>query len=78
MPVDHDSPEPLYLQIAAELRRLIAEEGLKRLPSLMTIQQEYEVGRATAERAVGILIDAGEAYVVSGKGTFAGRPANPR
>lgn len=74
MPVDHDSPVPLYAQVAAELRRRIAGERLTRLPSLLSICQEYEVSRPTAERAVKILIDAGEAHVVDGKGTFVGPP----
>ena len=70
MAVDHDSPVPLYRQVAAELRRRIADEGLMRLPSLVTICQEYEVSRPTAEAAVKLLVDAGEAYVVPGKGTY--------
>ena len=72
MPVDHDSEVPLYLQLAAELRRLIRDEGMTRLPSLVTLQQEHGIGRATAEHAVRILINAGEAHVVPGKGTWAG------
>lgn len=70
MAVDHDSPVPLYRQVAAELRRRIADEHLTRLPSLVTIQQEYEVSRPTAEAAVKLLVDAGEAVVVPGKGTY--------
>ena len=70
MPVDHESPVPLYQQIAAELRRRIAEDGLTRLPSLLSIQQVFDVSRPTAESAVKLLIDAGEAYVSPGKGTF--------
>jgi len=70
VPVDHDSPVPLYQQVAAELRRRVASEALTRLPSLLSIQQEYQVSRPTAEAAVKILIDAGEAYVVPGKGTY--------
>lgn len=72
--VDHDSPVPLYRQLAAELRRRIAAEGLARLPSWRTIMQEYDVSRVTAEAAVRLLVQAGEAYVVPGKGTWAGRP----
>jgi DNA-binding GntR family transcriptional regulator len=72
--VDHDSPVPLYAQLAAELRRRITEERLARLPSYVTLMQEHGVSRETAERAVHVLIDAGEAYVVSGKGTYAGQP----
>jgi GntR family transcriptional regulator len=68
--LDHDSPVPLYRQVADDLRRRIAADGLTRLPSLLTIQQQYEVSRPTAESAIGLLVDAGEAVVVSGKGTF--------
>jgi hypothetical protein len=72
MPVDHDSSVPLYLQLAAELRRRIRDEGLTRLPSYLTLMQQHGVARATAERAVHILVDAGEAHIVPGKGTWAG------
>lgn len=67
---------PLYRQVAAELRRRIAAEGMTRLPSLLTICQEYGVSRPTAEAAVRLLIEAGEAYVVPGKGTWAGPPGD--
>jgi GntR family transcriptional regulator len=77
MPVDHESPVPLYRQVAEELRRRIADEGLTRLPSLVTIQQEYEVSRPTAEAAVRLLVEAGEAVVVSGKGTYVRKDAPP-
>jgi len=73
VPVDHDSPVPLYQQVAAFLRERIAKEGLTRLPSLTTITQEYEVSRPTAESAVKVLVDAGEAIVVPGRGTFVKR-----
>ena len=70
VPVDHDSPVPLYQQVAAFLRERIAREGLRRLPSYTQIQQEYQVSRPTAESAVKVLVDAGEAIVVPGRGTF--------
>lgn len=72
--LDRDSPEPLYRQVAGDLRRRIASEGLARLPSLLAICQEYDVSRPTAESAVALLVDAGEAVVVPGKGTFVKRP----
>jgi len=65
---------PLYRQVAALLRERIAKEGLTRLPSLTTIQQEYEVSRPTAESAVKLLVEAGEAVVVPGRGTFVKTP----
>jgi GntR family transcriptional regulator len=70
VPVDHDSPVPLYQQVAAFLRERVKRDGLARLPSLTQIQQEYEVSRPTAESAVKQLVDAGEAVVVPGRGTF--------
>lgn len=76
MPVDLDreSGEPLYRQVAERLRTRIAAETLTRLPSLLTICQEYGVSRPTAEAAVKVLADAGEVEVVNGKGTFVRRP----
>jgi len=70
--LDHESSTPLYAQLAAELRRRIREDDLRRVPSYRTLQQEYEVSRPVAERAVHILVDAGEAHIVDGKGTWAG------
>lgn len=70
--LDRESSVPLWQQLAAELRRRIAEEGMRRIPSYLTLQQEYEVGRETADRAVHDLIDRGEAHTVIGKGTYAG------
>lgn len=52
------------------LRERIARERLRRLPSLLQIQQEYEVSRPTAELAVRLLVEAGEAVIVPGRGTF--------
>jgi GntR family transcriptional regulator len=73
VPVDHDSPVPLYQQVAAFLRERIERDGLARLPSLTQIQQEYEVSRPTAESAVRLLVEAGEAVIVPGRGTFVKR-----
>ena len=72
MPVDldPDSEVPLYRQLADVLRRRIADEGLTRLPSLVTICQQYEVSRPTAESAVKILTDEGLVRVSPGRGTF--------
>ena len=72
--VDHDSPVPLYVQLAAELRRRIRDNGMTRIPSYVSLMQEHGVAKSTAEHAVKILIDAGEAYVVPGKGVWAGKP----
>jgi GntR family transcriptional regulator len=68
--IDFDSAVPLYRQVADALRLRIASEGLRRLPSLKSIQEEYEVSRPTAESAVRILVEEGLVVVVPGRGTF--------
>lgn len=75
--LDRESPVPLYRQLADVLRRQIAEEGLRRLPGLVTLQQRYEVSRPTVEEAVKILIEEQLVYVSPGKGTFVRRPGDP-
>jgi GntR family transcriptional regulator len=71
--LDDDSPVPLYQQVAALLRERIEKEGLRRLPSYTQIRQEYGVSRPTAESAVRLLVEAGEAVIVPGRGTFVKR-----
>ena len=69
--LDHDSPVPLYEQLAALLRAGIEAGKIgPRLPSEITLTQQYGVSRGTAHRAVMILVDAGEARISRGKGTF--------
>ena len=71
MAVDHDSPEPLYRQVAGMLRgRIESGEITSRLPSLKTIAQEYEVSHITAEKAVAVLKDDGLIVVVIGRGAY--------
>jgi len=69
--VDHDSPEPLYRQVAGILRGHI-ESGTvtARLPSLKTIAQEYGVSHITAEKAIALLRDEGLVVVVIGRGAY--------
>jgi GntR family transcriptional regulator len=72
--VDHDSPEPLYRQVADLLRARIASGELtSRLPSLKTIAQEYGVSHVTAEKAVALLRDEGLVVVVVGRGAYVKR-----
>jgi GntR family transcriptional regulator len=69
--LDHDSPVPLYEQLAAVLRAEI-DAGLIqiRVPAEITLTQQYGVSRGTAHRAVMILVEAGYARISRGKGTF--------
>jgi DNA-binding GntR family transcriptional regulator len=69
--VDHESPEPLYRQVAAHLRQRIASGELRsRMPSLKTITQDYGVSHVTAEKAMNLLRDEGLIVVVVGRGAF--------
>jgi len=76
--VDHDSPVPLYVQVAAVLRgRIESGELRSRLPSLKTITEEYGVSHITAEKAIQVLKDEGLVEVVVGKGTYVKKQAEP-
>jgi GntR family transcriptional regulator len=69
--LDHDSPVPLYEQLAAVLRADIdAGRITVRVPSELTLVQRHGVSRGTAHRAVMILVEAGYARISRGKGTF--------
>ena len=69
--LDHDSPVPLYEQLAAVLKAEIdAGEITARLPSELTLTQRYGISRGTAHRAIMILVDAGYVRISRGKGTF--------
>jgi GntR family transcriptional regulator len=69
--VDHDSPVPLYQQVAALLRARIASGELtSRMPSLKTIAQDYGVAHVTAEKAMALLRDEGLVVVVVGRGAY--------
>jgi GntR family transcriptional regulator len=69
--VDHDSPEPLYRQVAGILReRIKSGEITTRLPSLKTIAQEYGVSHITAEKAVALLREESLVVVVVGRGAY--------
>ncbi len=71
MTVDHDSPQPLYRQVAGILRgRIESGDITARLPSLKTITQEYGVSHITAEKAVALLREEGLVVVVVGRGAY--------
>jgi DNA-binding GntR family transcriptional regulator len=69
--LDHDSPEALYVQLAAVLRGQIERGELTgRVPSAKTLAQRYEVAQGTAERALALLRDAGLIASAMGRGHF--------
>jgi DNA-binding GntR family transcriptional regulator len=69
--LDHNSPVPLYEQLAAVLRAEIDAGRIQtRVPAEITLTQRYGISRGTAHRAVMILVEAGYARISRGKGTF--------
>ena len=65
--LDNDSPVPLHEQLTTILRGRIESGKLTgRVPSILTIAQEFEVGHNTAARALTTLRDDG--LIVSAKG----------
>jgi GntR family transcriptional regulator/MocR family aminotransferase len=54
--LDHDSPAPLYVQLAAIIRGQIERGELTgRVPSAKTLAQEHGVAIGTAERTLALL-----------------------
>jgi DNA-binding GntR family transcriptional regulator len=73
--IDHDSPRPLYLQLAELLRSQIEDGTLTgRVPSVKTLSQEHGVSHVTAEKSLAVLKEAGIVFSVIGKGTFVASP----
>jgi GntR family transcriptional regulator len=69
--LDRDSPEALYVQLAAVLRGQIERGELTgRVPSAKTLAQRYEVAQGTAERALALLRDEGLIASAMGRGHF--------
>ncbi len=72
--IDLHAPEPSYQQLADQLRTMIesGEIGPREpLPSITYMVQETGLAVGTVRRAVSVLVDAGLAYTVPGRGTYA-------
>lgn len=75
---DHSALLPPYRQVAAILRADIASGKYpphERLPSAVTLHQEYGVAVFTARKALKVLVDEGLAYRKEGMGTYVAGPA---
>ncbi len=72
--IDYDSPVPLHEQLANILRQRITSGDITgRVPSIMTVTQEYEVGHNTAARALVTLRDEGLIVSARGRGFYVAR-----
>jgi len=74
---DPTSPVPLYLQIAEQLRRLIALGALRpgeKLPTVRELAVQARVNRNTAARAIQRLESEGVIRTRVGQGTFVQDP----
>ena len=74
--LDHDSPVPLYRQIAGILRARI-ENGTyppgATIPAVKTIEQLTGCTHVTVRKGIKLLADEGLIVIVPGKGTFVAR-----
>ena len=72
--IDHDSPVPLHKQLAGILRDQITSGVLtSRVPSILSLAQEYGVSHRTANHALQTLASEGLIIPVRGKGFYVAR-----
>jgi DNA-binding GntR family transcriptional regulator len=65
------SPEPAYLQLAAQLRAAIRDrEPGDRVRSTQQLVSETGLAIGTVQKAAKLIISEGLAYTVPGRGTF--------
>ena len=78
MPDDAINPyadEPLYVQLAGIVRRMIQSGKLQHLdpvPSESSLVQAYGVSRDTVRRTIALLRDEGVVFTVPHRGTYVG------
>lgn len=73
MPVDHDAPEPLYVQLAAILREEIVSGHLPSRSKLNTLEQlagEHHLAITTVQKALAILKAEGLIVTYPGRGMY--------
>ena len=79
MTIDLDSPEPLYEQVAAIIRRRIQDGTYeKRVPSARKLMDEFDLSLPTIQRAIGLLRDEGVVVTRVGRGTFVVKPKDDK
>jgi DNA-binding GntR family transcriptional regulator len=73
--IDPHSDVPSYVQLANQLRARITSGQIaprEPLPSITNIRQETGLAVGTIRAGIAVLTAEGSAYVVPGRGTFAG------
>lgn len=78
--IDRDSPVPPYRQVADALRDRIEDGTIppgRRIPSLVELEQEFEVARDTLRKAVRLLRDEGLVETVPGMGVYVKQQKTP-
>ena len=79
--LDHNSPIPLYRQIA-DLLRADIERGAyppgAMIPAISRITQETGCTHVTVRKGIKLLADEGLVVIAPGKGTFVARRENGR
>jgi GntR family transcriptional regulator len=77
MPIDPDSPTPLYAQVESALAAQIAGGSYamgSRLPNEEELVQQFAVSRTTIRQTIHNLVRRGLVEVRRGKGTFVAQP----
>ncbi len=73
MEIDPSAPEPVYEQLAAQLReRIVSGEYPPRsaIPSITRLCQETGLAVGTVRKAIAVLVDEGLVSTVPGKGSY--------
>lgn len=73
MEIDHEAEEWPYLQLYAQLRSRIIDGTYppgRRIPSLVTIEQETGLSTDTIRKAIKLLAEEGLVRIVRSRGTF--------
>lgn len=70
-PVDPYRQKHAYIQVAEDVaRRIDRGEITRRLPSELTLAEEYEVSCGTVRRGMAVLREQGRIVTIHGRGTF--------
>ena len=80
IPLDRQSPKPIYLQIRDRLKRLIQSGTLppgQRLPSIRSLANTLQVARLTVIEAYGVLEADSLIYARQGSGYFVSHQTVP-